>query len=274
MEMVLRNGQAFVLPDACYGADALVDALAELDRSMPSAGPDLCDLDGRDVARMVNPSPTGHDDWVITLADMIDLIDERVHDADPSIEEEVIDMMVDQICEALAWEGTPVDLSPVCLEVEIEDWLVDNLQELALHLGVPALRHASLPRRGRQHRFNDGLQADLITRLGAPWHDLPAGTWVVIELKTGRSTPKAVDQLARYIELVEDELADDDEFVVGVLLADGHEMSVPTRISELEAAIITSTLTGCGYHDHRYQSFLQLETPQNPRSRRSSAPNG
>lgn len=259
MTMCLRNGQAFAMPHVVHGPIDLVAAIIEWDENRGDSEPNLWELDGFEVAADIQPPPRDEHNWLITLADMWPLIDARTRDADPNITDDDIDTVLASICEALADLDLPIDLSPVTAEVVIEDWVMANLGEVAGALELPSLRHANLPRRGRQYRFADRTRADLICRLAEADEGLPAGTWVVVELKARFAIEADVNQLAGYLHRAEEELSDGDP-VIGVLITDGFDQQLVDYIRAIDAPIIVQTLTSCGYHEYLYAELLAAET--------------
>ena len=258
MTMCLRNGQAFALPNVVYGPVDLVEAVVEWDESRNSSEPPLWELDGFDVASLIAPPPRDEYQWLITLSDIWVLIEARSRDADPSISDEEIVAVLESICEAVADVDLPFDLPPVTAEVVIEDWVMTHLGEVADAVEMPSLSHANLPRRGRQYRFSDRTRADLICWLDEAEGDLPAGTWVVVELKAGFAVEADVDQLAGYLRRAREELSDD-EPVIGVLIADGFDQKLVEYIEHLDSPVVLQTLTACGYHEYLYAELLAAE---------------
>ena len=258
MTMCLRNGQAFALPDVVHGPVDLVEAVVEWDENRSSNEPPLWELDGFDVAALIAPPQRDEHQWLVTLSDMWVLIEARSRDADPSITDDEIVAVLGSICEALADMDLPIDLPPVTAEVVIEDWVMTHLGEVADAVDLPSLRHANLPRRGRQYRFSDRTRADLICCLDEAEEDLPAGTWVVVELKAGFAVDADVDQLAGYLQRAMEELSDD-EPVIGVLIADGFDQKLVESIEHLDVPIVLLTLAACGYHEYLYAELLAAE---------------
>lgn len=258
MRMCLRNGQAFVLPDVVHGPVELVDAVVKWDENRATSEPPLWELDGFDVAAAIAPPPRDEHRWLITLTDMWLLIEARTRDADPSITDDEIVAVVVSICNALADVDLPIELPPVTAEVVIEDWVMTHLDDVADAIELRSLRHANLPRRGRQYRFSDRTRADLICCIGDAEDDLPAGTWVVVELKAGFGVEADVDQLAGYLQRAREELSDD-EPVIGVLIADGFDQQLVDYVKHVDLPIVLQTLTSCGYHEYLYAELLAAE---------------
>ena len=260
-EMCMRNGQAFVLPYCVCGPGDLVEIVREWDDARDDSEPGLWELDGFEVAETIVPSPRGDAHWLVTLVDIWALIAARTRDADLTITEDELTIGIEAICRTLrAADPSLINLPAVTLEAVIEDWVVDNLAQVGEAVEFPSIDWPKLPGRGRQYRFADGTRADLICRTTEPHRDLPPGTWIVIELKAGRGVAADIDQLAGYVERVERELADPDDAVLGVLIADGLDNGVAPRIRELDLAIFAQTLTACGYHEYVYQQLIRAET--------------
>jgi hypothetical protein len=143
----------------------------------------------------------------------------------------------------------------------IEDWIVANLTTVAEALEMPSLvlHRGKGGRSGRQYRFSDGRRADLVCRTTQPHLGLQSDGWLVIELKAGRLLTMDADQINIYIQLVEAELAGGEEWVMGVLIGDGYEPELLDNIVTADLPISLQTLTGVGYHDHRYEDLLRIE---------------
>ncbi len=255
VETALRDDQLVILPGLACGPSALQNTITALDAELPADAPSLWVRPGHEIAGLLGL--TGWDATSITtLADLVPAIDRKLHALGCPISDRgffgLIRAATDEI--EAEWEHLTFNLSPVERESSIEDWVMDNLGHVGSLMDMPSLEiyQNGAGRSGRQWRFANGRRADLVCRTTEDSDRIPGGTWLVIELKAGYGVTVDVDQISEYVELIEEELADPDEGVLGCLLADGFDPDTASRIRETDAPVFLQTLTAIGFHDARF----------------------
>jgi hypothetical protein len=102
IESAVRNEQLFALPDVVYARRrAQLDAL-DVWNETRRHGRALWELDGRLVAGEIELGGEDSPSWLITLTDVVPLIDDAVRRADPSITDEEIDQVIFSASKALS----------------------------------------------------------------------------------------------------------------------------------------------------------------------------
>ena len=137
----------------------------------------------------------------------------KLLDTDPSNDPDV----------AEAQAGSPADR---LIEIHLEQWLVDHWD--LVNFGAPLkLYEEDGEVVGQQYNTGSVGQIDLLCE------DTSSGALVVIELKRGQQSDKAIGQLARYMGWVKDHLANDRE-VQGVILTPSYDERLRYAIKVLQ----------------------------------------
>lgn len=234
LELVLRTDGVFFAGSVIFGkrgSDPLVDyLLAEEEPPViweiaepPDEEPlfDLADLldpevdvvlaDFHGVPRAVVPVEVGAGRRLDTTQTAFDVLTDLGHDSDD------VAAVLNAYWSLVAADGRSLTIrwEKLATESDLEDWLLGNLEDLAeFGLDVEPWSHPESGRPGRQYRFANGLIADMICRTAE-------GDWLVIELKAVEADPGALDQVRRYMGLVEHELAAPGERISGLVVSDG-----------------------------------------------------
>jgi hypothetical protein len=153
----------------------------------------------------------------------------------------------------------PYVVRPAGLERTFEDWLVGNLHVLADH-GF-ALRPADSERdgvAGRQVAVHGRRSiADLVCVSTIDTPEMREGDLLVVENKTTSVDARAVDQLARYVDLL---ASSTDRAVHGLLIADGLTVDAGRALSEREFSYLS--LAAIGYRQYvRTAGLEQVADP-------------
>jgi hypothetical protein len=131
-------------------------------------------------------------------------------------------------------------LSSVGLEQRFEDWLAarpETLNRVGLHVSLES----------RQLKLPSGRRLDLLFRFDEDCDWGRSGDLLVVELKAGRSSIAAVEQLRRYVDEVGQVVATDGQDVTGILIADGSSSEIQTLLDSNELGCLS--MTALGYRD-------------------------
>lgn len=130
--------------------------------------------------------------------------------------------------------------SRIGLERRFQDWLVADLDRLT-PFGLP------LKLVKEEYRFADGRKADVICRATADSDLVRHGDLVVIENKAHMVDVHAYEQLRGYVELAAVEIAQGDQRVHGLLIADGRTLQLQEALHE--AGYWYVSLSQIGFRD-------------------------
>ena len=255
LETALRDDQVVIFPGVVCGPNRYRKPVLALDAGLADDSPDLWTLCGDEIARRL-----GLNAWdatsITTLADLVPAILRKLDQLGPTMSDRVFVKLLRATTGEIGaeWEHLTFDLCPVDREASIEDWVMDNLADIGALVEMPSLDvyRTRAGRSGRQWRFTNGRRADLVCRTTKDSDRIPSGTWLVIELKAGCGIPVDVDQINEYVELIMEELADPDEWVLGCLIADGFHPDIADYIREAHAPVFPQTLTAIGFHEARF----------------------
>ena len=137
---------------------------------------------------------------------------------------------------AEAQAGSPADR---LLEIHLEQWLVDHWDQIKFGAELK-LYEENGEVVGQQYNTKSVGQIDLLCE------DKETGALVVIEIKRGQQSDKAIGQLARYMGWVKDHLADGRE-VQGIILTPSYDDRLRYAIKVLHGARLL-----------RYQTWFEV----------------